>query len=185
MKRKYIDRSNWNRIEKSNSIVFNTFQERFGGYASAIFVEKVHDKLICNLGKREFCLINDGYIWIQRLPIQKNWSVTTMFNEKNAIIQWYFDITKQNSIDANGQPFYDDLYLDVVVFPSGEVVLLDEDELKDALEQEVITKADFDLAYNVANEIMNGIAQDILYLSSMSNEDLNFFKSKLEINTEN
>lgn len=185
MKRKYIDRSKWKRIEKSNSILFNTFQERFDGYASAIFIEKVHEKLMCNLNKRQFCLVNDGYVWIQPLPIEKNWSVTTMFNESNNIIQWYFDITKQNSIDVNGQPFYDDLYLDVVVFPSGEIVLLDEDELKEALEKGAIARDDFELAYNVANEIINGIAQDVLYLSNMSNGDLEFFQTQLGINNEN
>lgn len=178
MRKKYIDRSNWKRIKKSKSVLINTFQERFKGYASAIFIEKVHEKLVCYLDEKQFCLVDDGYVWIQRLPIDKNWSVTTMFDENNNIIQWYLDITKQNSIDMHKQPFYDDLYLDVVVFPSGEIVLLDEDELKEALEKGDITQMDFDLAYNEANQIMNGIGKDVSYLLNMSYNDLEFFRTQ-------
>lgn len=179
MKRKYIARSQWRRIKASKSVLFNKYQERFNGYASAIFVEKVHDKLICHLNSKEICLVDDGYTWIQRLSIDKNWSVTT---DKSNIIQWYFDITKQNSIDENGQPFYDDLYLDVVVLPSGDVILLDEDELKNALDSEDITQDDFELAYNQANSIMDGMAKDVKYLTNMSYNDLEFFKAQLKIN---
>jgi uncharacterized protein len=184
MKRKYIDRSNWQRIEKGRCVLFNTYQERFEGYASAIFIEKVKEKLVCNLDKRQFCLADDKFVWIQRLPIEKKWSVTTMFDENNNIVQWYFDITKQNSIDVYGQPFYDDLYLDVVVFPSGEIVLFDEDELKEALESGDITQIDFDLAYDEANKIMNDIAKDVTYLSNMSYSDLDFFITQLNTNTD-
>jgi predicted RNA-binding protein associated with RNAse of E/G family/RimJ/RimL family protein N-acetyltransferase len=182
MKRKYIARSQWQIIKSSKCVLFNTYQERFNGYASAVFVEEVREKLVCRLPGREFCLVDDGYSWIQRLPVGKNWSVTTMFDDKNNIIQWYFDITKQNSIDENGQPFYDDLYLDVVVFPTGEAVLFDEDELKEALESGDITQSDFDLAVSEADKIINGMAKDIKYLTDMSFSDLEFFKAQLLIN---
>lgn len=181
MKRKYIDHSKWKKIKKSKSILFNTYQERFNGYASAIFIEKVHEKLVCNFDKKQFCVLDNGYILIQRLPIEKNWSVTTIFDENNNIIDQYFDITKQNGIDIHGQPFYDDLYLDVVVFPSGEIALFDEDELNKALENGDITQMDFDLAYNVANQIINGMGKDVLSLWNMSYNDLEYFSTRLGI----
>ena len=184
MKRKYLDRSNWQRIKKSKNIVINTFQERFQGYGAACFVEKVHEKLICTLDNGKICLVDDGYVWIQRSPVKENWSITTMFDENNKIIQWYIDITKQNSIDGNANPFFDDLYLDVVVLPTGEIFLLDEDELKEALDKNIITQSDFDLAYKVAKDIMNGLAKDIIYLSNMSYEDLEFFKAQLKSENE-
>jgi len=159
-------------------VLLNTYQERFSGYASAIFIEKVHDKLIRKVGNKEICLVDNGYSWIQRLPLKKNWAITTMFDDKGNIVEWYFDITKLNSIDEKGQPFYDDLYLDVVVLPSGEVVLLDEDELIDALERGVITQGDFELAYSIANNIMDGMAKDIIHLANMSYNDLEFFRTQ-------
>ncbi len=66
--------------------------------------------------------------------------------------------------------------ISLYVFPSGEIILLDEDELKDALESGDITKDDFDLAYREANIIMEGMAKDIIYLTNMSYNDLDYFR---------
>ncbi|MGW8821643.1 DUF402 domain-containing protein [Paenibacillus lautus] len=51
-----------------------------------------------------------------------------MLNEKKEIIQWYFDISKNIGISDQGVPFWDDLYLDVIVFPNGNLYIKDEDE---------------------------------------------------------
>lgn len=179
MKRKYINKAFWARIIEGKSILINDFTPRFEGYAAAIFIETTHEPLMCEIETHRIPLANDGYTWIQRLPIDKNYAISTMFDENNNIIQWYIDITKQNSIDKNNEPFYDDLYLDVVVFPNGDVFLLDEDELQEALDCGKITEDDFNLAYQEANKILNGVAKDISKLSKMSLDDFNFFKSML------
>ena len=54
-----------------------------------------------------------------------------MFNEKVTIIQWYIDICIQNGVE-NGRPFWDDLYLDLIVLPYGEMIQKDADELEEA-----------------------------------------------------
>ena len=70
-----------------------------------------------------------------------------------------------------------------IVFPSGEVVLFDEDELKEALESGDIAQSDFNLAYSEAHKILEGMAKDITYLINMSYNDLEFFRAQL--NTSN
>ena len=49
----------------------------------------------------------------------------------------------------------DDMYLDVVVTDTGEIILLDEDELKEALDRMQITKAEFENAYKEAYQLMD------------------------------
>ena len=46
------------------------------------------------------------------------------------------------------------MYLDVVVTPGGDVILLDEDELKEALEKKEMTKDEYDEAYKIAYDLM-------------------------------
>lgn len=179
MKRKYINKVSWSRILEGKSILINDFTARFEGYAAAIFIEKAHQPLMCEIENHKIPLCADGYTWIQRLPLSKNYAISTMFDENDNIIQWYIDITKLNSIDIYNEPFYDDLYLDVVIFPNGDTFLLDEDELQEALDCGKITKTDFDLAYLEANKILNGIARDLSKLSKISLDDFNFFKSIL------
>lgn len=72
-----------------------------------------------------------------------------MYNQNKEIIEWYFDISKEIGSE-NGVSYEDDLYLDVVVNPDGEIILLDEDELKEALDRLEISKEDYDMAYNEA-----------------------------------
>ena len=55
----------------------------------------------------------------------------------------------------NGLPYEDDLYLDVVETPKGEIILLDEDELKEALDRRELTKEEYENAYKEAEKLMN------------------------------
>ena len=75
------------------------------------------------------------------------------YDDKNEIVEWYFDIAREIGKE-NGVPYEDDLYLDVVLKPNGEVTLLDEDELKEAFEQMEMTKQEFDKAYEIAKNLM-------------------------------
>lgn len=179
MRRKNIDIRDWERIEKIKDVVYKKSEDIFKGYVCVSLIEKVYEKFVCNLGERQFCLIDDGYTWIRHQPLQKNWVLSTMLDDKKNIIEWYFDITKENSVDEDGCPYYDDLYLDVVVLPSGEIVLLDEDELEDALNRGEITKDEFALAYSTANEIMNSMAKDVQGLIDLGKKDLEFFEAQL------
>lgn len=54
-------------------------------------------------------------------------------------------------------PYEDDLYLDVVLTPEGEILLLDEQELKDALDRNEISKNEYKEAYRLANDLINKI----------------------------
>ena len=47
------------------------------------------------------------------------------------------------------------MYLDVVVLPNGEFYILDEDELKDALDKKIITIDDYTRAYKTMKSIEN------------------------------
>lgn len=46
--------------------------------------------------------------------------MTTVFNEKGEVVQWYIDICNEIGI-TKGIPWYEDLILDLVVLPTGEV----------------------------------------------------------------
>ena len=52
----------------------------------------------------------------------------------------------------NGIPFEDDLYLDMIITPNGEKIIIDEDELLEARKKEIITQEDVDSAYKTLKE---------------------------------
>lgn len=160
MKRKHSNRADWQRLIKKKFTLEYIRNDEFDGYVSIIEIEKVREPLVKYMCGKEICVVDDGYIWLQHVPINAHYALTTMYNTKKEIVQWYFDITKQNGIDEKGIPYFDDLYLDVVVLPSSEIILLDEDELEGALDKKDITIKDYELAYREAKIIMEGIAVD-------------------------
>ena len=101
----------------------------------------------------DICMANNNYKWLEFYDYTKKYRLTAMYNEKNEIVEWYFDIARKIGKE-NGIPFEDDLYLDVVVTPIGEIILLDEDELKEAFERFEVNKIDYDMAYNEANNLI-------------------------------
>lgn len=54
-----------------------------------------------------------------------------MFDNKGNIVQWYIDICLKNGLDRN-IPWLDDLFLDIILLPSEEVIQKDADELEEA-----------------------------------------------------
>lgn len=125
------------------------------------------------------CMANDNYKWLEFYDYSKKYRLTAMYNDKNEIVEWYFDIARKIGKE-NGLPYEDDLYLDVVVTSTGEIILLDEDELKDAYNRLEVTKKDYDMAYNEANQLMEKVKsnKDKLeqftnnYLKIMSGDDI-------------
>lgn len=64
-------------------------------------------------------------------------------------------------IDADGMPYFDDLYLDLVVYPDGTIVIDDMDELEDALTKGDITQEQFHLAIETSHRLQRGILSNI------------------------
>lgn len=118
------------------------------------------------------CMANDNYKWLEFYDYNKKYRLTAMYNENNEIIEWYFDIARKIGKD-NGMPYEDDLYLDVVVPPTGDIVLLDEDELKEALDRFEVTKSDYDMAYNEAKKLIELLENNKDKLKKFTDKYLN------------
>ncbi|RAR43179.1 hypothetical protein DP091_14810 [Paenibacillus sp. MDMC362] len=64
------------------------------------------------------------------------------------------DISRVNGVSDEGIPYWDDLYLDVIVLPDGSLFIQDEDELEEALRQGHIEFQDYKLAKETAAKII-------------------------------
>lgn len=123
--------------------------------------------------------MDTGYIWVQHFPTQAHHSLTTMINQKEEVVQFYFDIAKSIGKTENGTPYLDDLYLDVVFIPNGQPFLLDEDELEDALDSKIITQNEYDLATKEAKSIVQSLQTGTNMLVNTFNSHYEFMKKQL------
>lgn len=160
-----------------NYIIKNFETDAFKGDIALIKFNKMNKPYVVE--NINLCMANDNYKWLEFYDYSKKYRLTAMYNDKDEIVEWYFDIARKVGKE-NGLPYEDDLYLDVVVTSTGEIILLDEDELKDAYNRLEVSKKDYDMAYNEANQLMEKLKsnKDKLeqftnnYLKIMSGDDI-------------
>ena len=147
------------------------------GYAAAIhFLPGNEEFFVTDPGGKTCCVAADGYQWLVLLPLHQYWCLTAIYNEHGEIIEWYFDITKENFVDEHGMPCMDDLFLDWVLFPNGEGMLLDEDELQEAFQNGEINASDMDFAYRQYTELLHSEWRNIDFLHSTCEKMLRVFR---------
>ena len=157
MKRKYANRPNWARVTEKSYYGIQIDEDAFSGHVTFLSLEKVWEPLWVAFGSKKVCVVDHGYVWLQHSPRRGKYVLTSMFNERGEFVQGYFDVVGSIGLTEEKIPYFDDLYIDVAVLPSGEIDVLDEDELEEALQQGVISKADYDFAVRTADEIVNSL----------------------------
>ncbi|MEN2466228.1 DUF402 domain-containing protein [Ornithinibacillus sp. JPR2-1] len=179
LKRRYGDRSDWTRIIERRYAQQYVENERFTGYMTLLDVIKVSEPLIIRYGEGERCIVDDGYQWLFQFPEDQHHTVTTTFNSAGEIVQWYIDICVATGLE-NGVPWMDDLFLDIVILPTGQVIVLDEDELDEALANGVISKALYELAWKEVNRLLPLIERNEFGLLELAYKHREVLEEKLD-----
>lgn len=82
-----------------------------------------------------------GYIWVTRWEAGKPYIITKFLNTEGELAGIYCDISRP--VERVGDAFtFDDMYLDVWMAPGQEPVILDEDELQEAVQAGYITQTE-------------------------------------------
>ena len=108
-------------------------------------------------------------------PDNNNYVLTIMFDNNYNLIQWYFDVSYNISLD-NGIPYEDDLYLDMIITKEEQELILDEDELLNAFSSGEITKEDVDNTYKVLRYLENKYFNNIEELKGFTNRLIKKYK---------
>ena len=178
MKRKFADYQNWKDVEEKRYINEYFDNDDFKGNISLLTAVKVKEKLVVDMNGKKVVVLDDNFRWLEVYPDNnKNIAASIIINDKNEILQWYFDIAKDTGMTENGVPYIDDLYLDVILYPSGELKMIDQDELQEALDSDDITKQDFEMAYRVAESLMNDIEGKVEKLTDFTFKYLKLMKN--------
>lgn len=127
----------------------------------------------------EDCILAPGHQWLQIYPNNKHYAITAMYDKKSKIVEWYFDVIKEAGV-MNQIPYIDDLYLDVVLTKTHDIIILDEDELEEALKTQDITEEEYNLAQKMGREIVENLKkkEQIDLLKSFSNQYLKILQEQ-------
>lgn len=175
MKRRTADRSKWERVLEHRYAGRYLEEPEFSGHVALMRLDRVSQPLILPLGGREYRLADNGFAWMTHFPQGRNYTVTTIFDREDRAVEWYIDVCARTGVDERGIPWFDDLYLDIVVLPDGGIFLLDEDELEDALATGAVTQEEYDLAWREARRLLAALKRDEFPLLKLTPQHLEKF----------
>ena len=161
MKRSRLSYDEWKCIVSKNISGKRIQEDFFQGYIGLIEINEVSEVQIWKFNGEDMVVCDKGIKWMSILPQNDFYCITAMMNEKKEILVWYIDMIASQGTDSDGIPYFNDLYLDLVVYPDGTVMVDDMDELEEALLQKDITQEQYDLAVNTCDKLKNGILHDI------------------------
>lgn len=161
MKRSRLSYDEWTRITSKKLTGKNIDTDFFKGYIGLLEIEEVSEKQIWRFQGEDITVCDRGRKWLSILPQNDFYCITAMMNEKDEILLWYIDMIAEQGTDADGIPYFDDLYLDLIVYPNGIVKEDDMDELQDALSAKDITQDQFDLAIRTSRKLKQGLLSDV------------------------
>ena len=162
MKRSRLSYDEWKRIISKSLHGKIVDTDLLTGYIGLIEIHKVTEPQIWKFNGEDIVVCDKGIKWLSILPKNDYYCITCMMNDKEEILLWYIDMIAGQGIDEDGVPYFDDLYLDLVVYSDGTIVVDDMDELVQALEQKDITPKQYQLAIDTAEMLRKDLLQDIV-----------------------
>lgn len=180
LKRRTGDRADWKRVLERDYSQAYIETDGFQGYICLLKINKVREPLYATYGEQKLCIANDGNLWLQHIPSNEHYAVTTMFDAEGRIVQRYIDIIYRNGVDENGVPWVDDLFLDIVVLPTGELIHKDRDELDEAMHNGIIDERLYELAKQESAKLTSLIEGSSFALLALAEEHKTFLLPRLQ-----
>lgn len=118
LQRKTMSRSEWPGAFERN---VRTVRMPFGDVGLISYRNVTHPTI-----KNSVTIIGNGIEWLQLAPRGESWFMTAMF-ENGILTQYYFDIADELFFDEEAS--FTDLFLDVLLIPGRDALVLDMDEL--------------------------------------------------------
>ena len=146
MVKKDMRRSDWQRILRREYVSRDCQICGRRGKESLLVIREVTGPLTVHDGGEDVLIADTDYAWVQIALEGLPFWLTAMYDDRGRLIQIYFDITAGNRFDDPDDPTFVDMYLDIVVNSRGELFVMDQDELDEALAEGTITREEWNKA---------------------------------------
>lgn len=141
------------------------------GYLGLLNINTVSEQQIWKHNDNDVIVCDSGYHWLSILPSNEFYCITAMMDNNYDFKVCYIDMIDSQGYDQDGVPYFYDLYLDLIVYPNGNIIVDDLDELQEALKLGDITEMQHNKAIATAQELQRGLLSDIrnfqLYIQEM------------------
>lgn len=168
MKRKKLSYDSWTRIERKRFSCRHIDSETFSGHVALVDIEKVTAPQVWSFQGKDTVVCDRGVKWLVLLPDSDFFCITAMLGPSGDIRLWYVDMIASRGISGDGIPYFDDLYLDLIVYPEGMIREDDRDELEEAFRAGDISEEQYRLALDTEERLLNGLLKDLPALTGIT-----------------
>ena len=180
MKRSRLSYDEWKCIISKDIFGKTVNSELLNGYIGFMDIKGVSEIQTWKFNGEDIVVCDKGRKWLSILPRNDWYCITAMMDENEKVLLWYIDMIASQGIDVDGVPYFDDLYLDLVVYPDGTIIVDDMDELEEALSKKDITQAQFNLAIETSHRLQQGLLSDISSFTEYTGRCYEMIKKSLE-----
>lgn len=124
-------------------------------------INAVSERQVWKYNGKDVVVCDNGYHWLTIMPSDAFYCITVMMDDSDQIRVCYIDLIDAQGYDDDGVSYFYDLYLDLVVYPNGDIIVDDMDELQEALETGDISKLQYDRAVTTSQKLQCGLLSDI------------------------
>jgi predicted RNA-binding protein associated with RNAse of E/G family len=153
VKRWSTDRRGWPRVPRQQVEVGQV------GGTTLVYLKalEVREPLSVSCCGQQIKIMDVGYQWLSICEKGARHIVTAHCNAEGKPVHWYTDIIDSWGVGEDGFPYFDNLYLDVIALPGGQVEIIDGDELEAALEARIISRTQYELVWREAEAVTAAI----------------------------
>ncbi|WP_160677993.1 hypothetical protein [Clostridium sp. C8-1-8] len=163
MRRNFEQKLDYSQIRDIDFRVSFINTEEFNGYVHLASIHKVSEAIFRSVDDKRIKIMDNGYRWLQITPLNANYNLITIIDEKNQILQWEFHIIDSNDNDENISLMFEDLILSLLVLPDGYKKVLGEEEIKEALCSNSMDFCQYDKAYREIRILEQVVSIDKLF----------------------
>lgn len=157
---KDMKRSDWHRCLKKEYVARDCRIGGIEGKENLTVLKELTGPLTVHYDYGDVLIADAGYAWLQIALRDRYAWLTAMYDASGQLIQLYFDITKGNCFDDPENPYFTDMYLDIVVTAAGEIHVVDQEDLDRALEKGAITREEYNHAEEVCRKLYDYLVEN-------------------------
>ena len=155
MKIRLIDDSSNKKILKKRNYFEKVNDDRYVGYIAVTdIIETSEDMYVPREGREDECIFASGMKRLRVFPTNAHYTINAVYDSNFNFIEFYMDISNKVGINEDNIPYMEDLYLDVVYTRKDEIIILDEDELNEALNNNEISKEQYNMCIKQKDELV-------------------------------
>lgn len=169
MKRKSLSYASWTCI-LSSTLSVRRVTEPFSGHVALLRIHEVTEPQVWSWRGEPLTVCDRGMAWLSMLPERGGLCITAQLNADGTVALWYVDMIAGQGVDGEGVPWFNDLYLDLIVNPDGTMAVDDRDELDEALRLGDITGAQHQQALDTCAMLQKGLEGGVAPLQALTEQ---------------